>query len=226
MWHSKTLCWASLCKCSREFDNDWISFCQTRTRCYKEVTAREQLSNGNILEYFGILWNIPKILQDIMEYSRSLLFYFILEYSRISQNVTTFPKVFKNIQKFSKIFENIWEYSRIFWNNWKVVPERYWSVIIMCNSQLAIELKSTSILSWLCIIMGTEVVQLVKVLDAGIATEDYPLLVGGMRLCLIPPLTIDNLPWLRAWFWIILTYLFRFKENPSFHFCLIQYRSC
>ena len=69
--------------------------------------------------------------------------------------------------------------------------------------------------------MGTEVVQLVKVLDTCIATEDYPLLVGGMDEALShPPLTIDNLPRLRAWFWIILTYLFRFKENPSFHFCL------
>ena len=36
-------------------------------------TGREQISNGNILEYSGIFWNIleySKILQDIMEYSR------------------------------------------------------------------------------------------------------------------------------------------------------------
>ena len=38
--------------------------------CYS--TSREQLSNGNIMEY-------SKILQNIMEYSRSLLFHFILE---------------------------------------------------------------------------------------------------------------------------------------------------
>ena len=84
-------------------------------------TAREQLSSGNILEYFGIFWNIMEwnileyygIFQDIMEYSRSLLFHFILEYSKIFQNVTKYSKVFKNIQKYSKIFE---EYSGIFWN--------------------------------------------------------------------------------------------------------------
>ena len=70
-----------------------------------------------------------KIPQDIMEYSRSLLFHFILEYSRIFQNVTKYSKVFKNIQKYSKIFENILEYSRIFWNNWKVVPMRYCSTV-------------------------------------------------------------------------------------------------
>ena len=56
-------------------------------------TAREQLSNGNILECFGIFWNImeySKILQDILEYSKSLWFHFILEYSKIFQNVTKY----------------------------------------------------------------------------------------------------------------------------------------
>ena len=81
-------------------------------------TAREQLSNGNILEYFGIFWNTSimehsKILQDIMGYSRSLLFHFILEYSRIFQNVTKYSNLFKNIQKYSKIFWKILEYSGI-----------------------------------------------------------------------------------------------------------------
>ena len=67
-----------------------------------------------------------------MEYSRSLLFHFILEYSRIFQNVTQYSIVFKNIQKYSQIFENIWEYSRIFWNILeysgiigKLFPRRY-----------------------------------------------------------------------------------------------------
>ena len=38
-----------------------------------------------------------KILQDIMEYSRSLLFHLILEYSRIFQNVTKYSEVLKNL---------------------------------------------------------------------------------------------------------------------------------
>ena len=39
-----------------------------------------------------------------------------------------------------------------------------------------------------------------KTLDpTGVATEDYLLLVGGMRQSLIPPLTINNPPWLRPW---------------------------
>ena len=45
----------------------------------------------NICEYLWIFVNIceySKILQDIMEYPRSLSFHFILEYSRIYQNVT------------------------------------------------------------------------------------------------------------------------------------------
>ena len=54
-----------------------------------------------------------KILQDIVEYSRSLLFHFILEYSKIFQNVKKISKVFQNIQKYSKIFENIVEYCGI-----------------------------------------------------------------------------------------------------------------
>ena len=35
--------------------------------------------------------------------------------------------------------------------------------------------------------------------STGVATEDYLLLVGGggWKHCLIPPLTIDNPPWLR-----------------------------
>ena len=44
-----------------------------------------------------------KILQDIMECSRSLLFHFILEYSRMLQNT----------QKYFGIFGNIWEYSQM-----------------------------------------------------------------------------------------------------------------
>ena len=49
------------------------------------------------------------ILQDIMEYSRSLLFHFILEYSRILQ-VTKYmySKVFKNIQKYISVFNNVY----------------------------------------------------------------------------------------------------------------------
>ena len=47
-----------------------------------------------------------------MEYSRSLLFQFILD-PRVFHNVTKYSKVFKNIQKYSKIVENIWKYSRI-----------------------------------------------------------------------------------------------------------------
>ena len=57
-----------------------------------------------------------KLLQDIMEYSRSLLFHFILEYSRMLQNTPKYSKIFKNTQKYSRIFGNIL---------WKVVPERY-----------------------------------------------------------------------------------------------------
>ena len=67
---------------------------------YMYSTAREQLSNGNILEYFGIFWNIleySKILKDIMEYSRLLSFHFILEYSRIFHDVTKYSKLFKYI---------------------------------------------------------------------------------------------------------------------------------
>ena len=49
------------------------------------------------------------VLQDIMEYSRSLLFHFIVEYSRMLQNILKYSKIFKNTQ-------NIGEYSGIFWN--------------------------------------------------------------------------------------------------------------
>ena len=68
-----------------------------------------------------------------MEYSRSLLFHFILDWSRIFHNVTKYSKVFKilkNIFEYFGIFWNILEYSGIFWNNWKVVPERYCSAVI------------------------------------------------------------------------------------------------
>ena len=44
-----------------------------------------------------------------MEYSRSLLFHFILEYYRIFQKVTTY-KILYSIEKYSKILKNIWEY--------------------------------------------------------------------------------------------------------------------
>ena len=37
----------------------------------------------------------------------------------------------------------------------------------------------------------------VTIRTTGVATEDYLLLVGEMRQSLIPPLTIDNPPWLR-----------------------------
>ena len=73
----------------------------------------------------GIFWNILEYF-DIMEYSKNtpeyygifqiILFHFILEYSRIFQNVTKYFKVFKYIQKHSNILDNILEYSRIFWN--------------------------------------------------------------------------------------------------------------
>ena len=56
-----------------------------------------------------------------MEYSRSLVLHFILEYSRMLQNILKY--IVKNIQKYLRIFGNILAY--IFWNNWKVVPERY-----------------------------------------------------------------------------------------------------
>ena len=70
-----------------------------------------------------------------MEYSRSLLFHFILEYSRIFQKVTKYSKVLKNIQKYSKylgIFWNILEYSgiigKLFLNGTvlvsQIIPER------------------------------------------------------------------------------------------------------
>ena len=81
-----------------------------------------------------IFWNIleySKILQDIMDYSISLLFHFIQEYSRIFQNVTKYSKVFKNIQKFSKIFWNILEYSGIIWKLLAVVIWHHYYMLIM-----------------------------------------------------------------------------------------------
>ena len=61
----------------------------------------------------GIFWDImeySKILQDIVEYSRSLLFHFNLEYSRIFQNITKYSK-------YSKIFGNILNYLLVFMNS-------------------------------------------------------------------------------------------------------------
>ena len=81
---------------------------------YRSRTTFQWESSGiswNILEYYGIL-------QDIMEYSRSLLFHFILEYSRMLQNILKYSKIFKNTQKYLRIFgnilfQNILEYSEI-----------------------------------------------------------------------------------------------------------------
>ena len=69
------------------------------------TTTREQLFNGNILEYFGILWNI----QTTPGYYGIFQIIVVPLYSGVFQNVTKYSKVFKNAQKYFGIFWNILE---------------------------------------------------------------------------------------------------------------------